>query len=111
MPDSSQFLAGFDLIPGHNFDGFTLTAATAIEHTLTRYRHYSYDIILIFSKTTPLANQTDLNLALNVLTREARSIKAIRNYYNCTIDAPQPANFTPDGKGGFIVKLKGHGSR
>jgi hypothetical protein len=111
MPNPSQFLAGFDLVPGHTFDGFTLKTATADEHTISRYHEYSYDIVLTFDKTTPLANQTNLNLALNVLTRDSRSIKAIRNYYTCTIETPQLSDFTSDGKGGFIVKLKGHGSR
>lgn len=111
MPNPSQFLAGFDLTTGHDFNGFTLTSATADEHTISRYHDYSYDIILKFDKTKPLANQTDLILALNVLTRDSRSIKAIRNFYTCTIIAPQLSDFTADGKGGFIVKLQGHATR
>lgn len=111
MPYPSQFLAGFDLIVGHDFNGFTLTSATADEHTISRYHEYSYDIILKFDKVKPLANQTDLNLALNILTRESRSIKAIRNFYTCTIATPHPGDFTADGKGGFIVKLRGYATR
>ena len=111
MPNSAQFLAGFDLVPGHVFDGYTLKTATANEQTVSRYHEYSYDIVLTFDKSSPAASQANLALALNVLTRETRSIKAIRNYYNCSIEAPKNSDFSPDGKGGFIVKLKGHATR
>src|SRR5665647_2353999 len=95
MPDTAQFLDGFNLIPGHNFSGYNLQSATSTHEQITRYKEYQYHITLVFSN---LGNGQYNNLYNTLMGQisQTHSIKAIRNFYFCSIDAPKTQDIIND---------------
>jgi len=110
MPDASEFLAGFGLIQGTQFDGYILASATSTHESIKRYQEYKYSITLTFKN---LGNGTynNLYLALYQNISQEHIIYGIRNPYRCIIDVPQSGNIFEEDDGTITFHLTGHSYR
>ncbi len=108
MPVPSDFLHGFGFSQDLTVGGYTLTSANATHETVKQYQVYQYHITLIF---TPSGKSDYEKLVTTVkhLAAQKHTIKATRNYYDCTID---PVTNVNKGANGIVTfHLVGHATR
>jgi hypothetical protein len=110
MPEAAEFLAGFGLIPGTQFDGYVLSSATSTHESIKRYQEYLYSITLIF-KNSGSGTYNDLYLAVYRQISQEHIIYGIRNPYRCVIDVPQYGNILEQQDGTITFHLTGHSYR
>jgi hypothetical protein len=113
MPNPNQFLAGFGITSGRIFGKYELTYSYATHTAIKAYQEYKYNITLTFKSTSKVTDDDYhkfYHLLLNVI-RQQHDIKAIRNYYNCTIDDPTNKDITGDIYSEFTYHLTGHSYR
>ena len=83
MPNPTQFLNGFGFITNAKFGNFTLELAEADEQVISNYHEYRYNIHLRFSGS---GDKLDLLRMIKWMISGERNIKAIKNYYRCSIE-------------------------
>jgi hypothetical protein len=110
MPVASEFLAGFGLIQGSQFDGYILTSATSTHESIKRYQEYRYSIKLVF-KNIRFGTYDKLYTELYKTISQKPIIYGVRNPYRCIIDDPQYGNITEDHDGTITFHLIGHSYR
>lgn len=110
MPDANQFLQAFGFIPNSYMAGYILTTATSTHRVIRQYHEYGYDITLHFIKH----NATDYNQLINILAQicnQVHDVKAIRNYYRCSIDPLTLNDILLYNNGDLSFHLTGHAYR
>lgn len=108
MPVPSDFLYGFGFRQGMTVGGYTLHTATATHETISRYQIYQYNIMLVFVPNgTP--DYDKLVATVKHLAAQKHTIKATRNYYDCTVDPPH--NIVKGPGGTVTFHLVGHANR
>jgi len=90
MPDVPEFLKGFNLIKGNNFDGYTLENVEASHEVVRKYREYKYPISLTLKKRSKNGGSdsssiSELLPSLNEEIKKEHIIYGIRNPYRCFI--------------------------
>lgn len=107
MPELNEFLKGFNLIEGNNFDGYILDKIDASHEAVVRYREYKYPITLTLrggeNKKRRGNNISSLLPSLNDEITKEHIIYGVRNPYRCFIKFQ---SLTNNGDT-VIVKLMG----
>lgn len=109
MPEAAEFLSGFGLTYGAEFDGYTLVNVTSTHQSIKRYREYKYDITLIFTNNGS-GTYENLFQAVMATTTQEHIIYGIRNPYRCIIDIPVQGDITGDNNE-VTFHLTGHSYR
>lgn len=107
MPSPRDFLEAFDLVKGAKFGDYKITKATATHEVVKQYQHYLFHITVTFS------GGKDYNALYDDLMHEIRkkhNVKAIRNYYMCSIEKLKDGDVVEDN-GKIIFHMIGHGYR
>lgn len=110
MPDALEFLTGFGLIQGSQFDGYILSYAHSTHETVKRYQEYRYNITLKFSNLG-LGMYEDLFQIVNHIISKQHIIYGVRNPYRCIIDSPKYGDVVDNNDGTIIFNLVGHSYR
>ncbi len=110
MPDLGQFLSAFGLTVGNTIGGYVITGVTGSEQSITRYREYSYRIIVRLSHIG-ISDTSQFLPQFNSLIGQRLNVKAIRNYYLCTIDPINSDDIAMDNAGHLSIFLTGHATR
>jgi hypothetical protein len=110
MPEAAEFLAGFGLIQGTQFDGYTLSSSTSTHDAVKRYHEYYYGITLVF-RNTGSGTYDNLFNAVSDNISQTHTIYGIRNPYRCIIDTPKYGDIIEARDGTITFKLTGHSYR
>lgn len=112
MPDQVTFLNAFNLVQGHQFDGFVLSSVSSTHEQVVRWQEYQYQITLIFNKLpNVVGNYETLYYDLMSEITQEHIVKATRNYYKCNIDMPVHGNIIQNSNESFTFNLVGHSYR
>jgi len=110
MPEPIDFLYGFGLIRGRDFDGYKLTNTVASHVTVRRYQEYRYSITLTFTNSGS-GTPASLLQSLTPVVSQEHIIYGIRNPYRCLIDIPRQEDLTALDSKTIVVQLTGHSYR
>jgi len=111
MPKPKKFLEGFQLVPGHYFDGYKVVSADSTHEVIVRYRKYKYEITVVFQQDQPDGNYEDLyDDLLSEIDQEKTIYTSYGNPYRCWIDPPAEGSVVQEGDR-YIFHLVGHSER
>jgi hypothetical protein len=113
MPNPSEFLTGFGLIPHTTFAKYQLIKATATHQTIKRYQEYEYHITLVFMGDRSYTDHDyeDLFNAVMGVIEQEHVIYGVRNPYRCIIDPPSYGKIRGSLGGPITFELIGHSYR
>ena len=105
MPDSDDFVKGFDFFKGDSYDGYLLESINASHSVIKKYKEYSYHIILTYDTKHKDVNDEEF---FNYHVFEDKIINSrYGNPYKCSLIKK---NFSINGTK-LTIELEGHSYR